>query len=43
LGLQTVFAHGGYDPETLAKFTKEDLDEVQSKLKQALDSFRFLK
>jgi hypothetical protein len=43
LGIQTAGSRGGYDPETIKTFTKEDSDEVQSKLKQALNSFRFIK
>lgn len=43
LGLQTAMKHGGYDPEVLKSFTKEDDDEVKGWLKQALNSFRFTK
>ena len=32
-----------YDPGTIKEFTKQDQDEVHNRLKQALDSFRFLK
>lgn len=43
LGLKAAMEHGGDDPEALKKFTKQDDDEVKSRLKQALDSFRFTK
>jgi len=43
LGLQTAMAHGGYDPEILERFTKQDDDEIKNRLKQALDSFTFTK
>ena len=43
LGLQTAMEHGGYDPEVLKRFTKQDDDEVKNRLKQALDSFTFTK
>ena len=34
---------GAYDPGTIKEFTKQDQEEVYSRLKQALDSFHFLK
>jgi hypothetical protein len=43
LGLQTAMEHGGYDGKTIGKFTKQDTEEVQGRLKQALNSFMFLK
>jgi hypothetical protein len=43
LGIQTATVHGGYDPGTIKEFTKQDWDEVQRCLKQALNSFRFVK
>jgi len=41
LGLQTAMEHGGYDPEVLKRFTKQDDDEVKgrrNKLSTPLDS-----
>ena len=43
LGLQIAMEHGGHDPEVRNRFTKQDDDEVKSRLRQALDSFRFTK
>lgn len=43
LGTQTTISRGGYDPGTIKEFTKEDYDQVQRRLKQALNSFRFVK
>ena len=43
LGTQTTISRGGYDPGTIKEFTKEDYDQVQRRLKQALNSFRFAK
>jgi len=44
LGIQMANSNpGAYDPGTIKEFTKQDWDEVQSRLKQALDSFRFVK
>jgi len=43
LGIQTVMGGDGYDAETLKKFTNEDSAKVQLRLKQALNSFTFLK
>ena len=34
---------GAYDPGTINEFSKEDWNEVYGRLKQALDSFKFLK
>jgi hypothetical protein len=34
---------GAFDPGTINEFTKEDWNEVHGRLKQSLDSFRFLK
>jgi hypothetical protein len=43
LGIQTAMERGGYDAGTIKKFTKEDNEEMQRRLKQALNSFTFLK
>ncbi len=44
LGIQMANSSpGGYDPGTIKETTKQDWDEVQGRLKQALNSFRFLK
>jgi hypothetical protein len=43
LGLQTAMARGGYDDEVLKKFTKQDAQDVDTKLKAALHSFEFVK
>ena len=44
LGIQMANSNpGAYDPGTIKEFTKQDRDEVQGRLKQALNSFRFLK
>jgi hypothetical protein len=43
LGIQTTISRGGYAPGTIKEFTKEDNDQVQRRLKQALNSFRFVK
>ncbi len=43
LGIQTSVERAAYDPETSKEFTKEDSDEVQRRLKQALNSFKFVR
>ena len=43
LGLQTAMEHGGYDDEVLKGFSKQDEQEVDTKLKQPLHSFEFVK
>ena len=43
LGIQTAISRGEYDPGTTKEFTKRDSDEVQGRLKEALNSFRFVK
>jgi hypothetical protein len=43
LGIQASVERAAYDPETSKEFTKQDSDEVQSRLKEALNSFKFLK
>ena len=43
LGIQTAMERGGYDASTIKKFTSEDRNEVQGRLKQALNSFAFLR
>ena len=44
LGVQQVWVStGGLDAGTFRKFTKEDARMVRLRLKEALDSFRFLK
>lgn len=44
LGIQMANTNpGAYETGTIKEFTKEDRDEVQDRLKQALNSFRFLK
>ncbi len=44
LGIQEAHASAGaFDPGTIKEFTKRDSDEVRTRLKQALDSFTFLK
>ena len=43
LGIQNVFSHAVYDPGTFKKFTKKDPSEVESRLRQPLNSFVFLK
>lgn len=43
LGMQMAFSNpANYDPGTIDEFTKADSDEVERKLKQALNSFRFV-
>jgi hypothetical protein len=36
-------SEGAFDEDSINKFTKEDADEVRSRLEQARDSFRFVK
>jgi len=43
LGIQTNASHAVYDPGTVKEFTKKDLSEVEGRLRQALNSFVFLK
>jgi|HubBroStandDraft_6_1064221.scaffolds.fasta_scaffold00009_136 hypothetical protein len=43
LGVQTVLSRAEYDPGTVEEFTKQDLSEVEGRLRQALTSFVFLK
>ncbi|MFY9530717.1 MAG: hypothetical protein WAR24_17585, partial [Candidatus Acidiferrales bacterium] len=44
LGIQEAnTSPGAYDPGTIKEFTKRDSDEVRARLKQALDSFIFIK
>ena len=43
LGIQNVFSRAVYEPGTVKKFTKRDSLEVESRLRQPLNSFVFLK
>jgi hypothetical protein len=43
LGIQNVISRAEYDPGTVKEFTKKDSFEVESRLRQALNSFVFLK
>jgi hypothetical protein len=43
LGIQTVISRVEYDPGTVKEFTKEDQSEVEGRLRQALNSFVFLR
>jgi hypothetical protein len=43
LGIQTVISRAEYDPGTVKDFTQKDRSEVESRLRQALNSFVFLK
>lgn len=43
LGIQNVISRAEYDPGTVKQFTKKDSREVESCLRQALNSFAFLK
>jgi hypothetical protein len=44
LNIRTAMASSGaFDPGTIREFTKEDWNEVHGRLKQSLDSFKFLK
>jgi hypothetical protein len=43
LGIQTVMSRADYDPRTERRSTKKDWSEVEGRLRQALNSFEFLK
>jgi hypothetical protein len=43
LGIQTVMSRAEYDPGTFQEFTRQDSSDVEGRLKQALNSFLFLK
>jgi hypothetical protein len=43
LGIQNVISRAEYDPGTVKQFTKRDSDQVENCLRQALNSFVFLK
>ena len=43
LGIQTFTSRAEYDPGTVKQFTKKDWSEVEGRLRQALNSFVFLK
>ena len=43
LGLQTAMVRGGYDDEVMKRFAKQDAQDVDTKLKEALQSFEFVK
>jgi hypothetical protein len=43
LGEFKLEIRAAYDPETSKEFTKQDSDEVQHRLQQALNSFKFVK
>jgi len=43
LGIQRVMSGAEYDPGTVKEFTKKDSSEVEGRLRQALNSFVFLK
>jgi hypothetical protein len=43
LGIQTVISRAEYDPGTVKEFTKKDQSEVEGRLRQALNSFVFLR
>lgn len=43
LGIQTVLSRAAYDPEAGSVFTDKDRSEVEGRLREALDSFVFLK
>jgi hypothetical protein len=43
LGIQNVFSRAEYDPGTVKEFTKKDSSEVEARLRQAFNSFVFLK
>ena len=43
LGIQNVFSRAEYDPGTVKAFTKKDSSEVEGRLRQALNSFVFMK
>ncbi|HTZ33878.1 MAG TPA: hypothetical protein VMH31_15575 [Methylomirabilota bacterium] len=41
--MQTAMVRGGYDDEVTKKFTKQDAQDVDTNLKAALHSFKFVK
>jgi len=43
LGIQNVFLRAEYDPGTVKEWTRKDSSEVEGRLRQALNSFVFLK
>jgi hypothetical protein len=43
LGIQTVISRAEFEPGTVKEFTKKDQSEVEDRLRQALNSFVFLK
>lgn len=44
LAIKTAMtSSGAFDPGAINEFTKEDRNEVYGRLKQPLDSFRFLR
>jgi hypothetical protein len=43
LGVQTTISRAEYEPGTVKEFTKKDRSTVEERLKQALNSFVFLK
>jgi hypothetical protein len=43
LGIQNVLSRAEYDPGTVKEFTQQDSSEVDGRLRQALNSFVFLK
>jgi hypothetical protein len=43
LGIQTVISRAEYDPGTVKEFTRKDQVEVEGRLKEAVNSFVFLK
>jgi len=43
LGTQTAMVRGGYDDEIIKRFSKQDAQEVDTKLKQPLHAFEFVK
>lgn len=43
LGIQTVYSRAEFDQGAVKEFSKKDWTEVDSRLKQALNSFVFLK
>jgi hypothetical protein len=43
LGIQTITSRAVYDPGTVKEFTRKDRSEVEGRLRQALNSFVFLK
>jgi hypothetical protein len=43
LGIQTVFSRAEYDLGSVKEFTQKDRSEVEGRLRQALNSFVFMK